>query len=72
MTTPRESMRTVFGKALTTLGLELPNLVVLDADNHVSDVMAQGTWHLRNGAVLRRGPFEKTSVEDSAAGHAHA
>ena len=32
MTTPRESMRTVSGKALTTLGLELPNLVVLDAD----------------------------------------
>lgn len=32
MTVPRESMRTVFGKALVALGLELPNLVVLDAD----------------------------------------
>lgn len=59
------------GKGELTVGADA-DLVVLDADGHVSDVMAQGAWHLRNGAVLRRGPFEKSRAGDSDAGHAHA
>jgi len=34
------------------------DLVVLDADGGIADVMAQGVWHVRDGAVVRRGPFE--------------
>lgn len=34
------------------------DLVVLDADGGIADVMAQGAWHVRDGAVVRRGPFE--------------
>jgi beta-aspartyl-dipeptidase (metallo-type) len=52
------------GKGEIAVGADA-DLVVLDADNHVSDVMAQGTWHLRNSAVLRRGLFE------DSADHAH-
>jgi len=34
------------------------DLVALDADGGIADVMAQGAWHVRDGAVVRRGPFE--------------
>ena len=35
------------------------DLVVLDAAHGVRDVMARGAWHLRDGAVVRRGTFER-------------
>ena len=34
------------------------DLVVLDRDGAVRDVMARGAWHVRGGAVVRRGTFE--------------
>ncbi|MCX7034795.1 MAG: beta-aspartyl-peptidase [Arenimonas sp.] len=34
------------------------DLVVLDAGNRISDVMALGAWHVRNGAQVRTGTFE--------------
>jgi beta-aspartyl-dipeptidase (metallo-type) len=34
------------------------DLVVLDADGGIADVMAQGAWHVRDGAIVRRGLFE--------------
>ena len=34
------------------------DLVVLDAQHRVSDVMALGAWHLRDGAQVRNGLFE--------------
>ncbi|MFZ5634956.1 MAG: beta-aspartyl-peptidase [Pseudomonadota bacterium] len=34
------------------------DLVALDADGRVSDVMAQGAWHVRDGEPVRVGPFE--------------
>ena len=34
------------------------DLVVLDADGGIADVMAQGAWHVRAGAIVRRGLFE--------------
>lgn len=35
------------------------DLVVLDAAHGVRDVMARGAWHLHDGAVVRRGTFER-------------
>ncbi len=34
------------------------DLVVLDADGRITDVMARGEWHVREGALVRRGTFE--------------
>lgn len=34
------------------------DLVVLDADGGIADVMVQGAWHVRDGAIVRRGLFE--------------
>ena len=34
------------------------DLLVLDDEAHVSDVLAGGIWHVRNGQPVRRGPFE--------------
>ncbi len=34
------------------------DLVALDADGHVSDVMALGAWHVRSGEAVRVGTFE--------------
>lgn len=48
------------GKGELSIGSDA-DLVVLDADGHVSDVMAQGAWHVRNGAVLRHGLFEDSA-----------
>lgn len=53
------------GKGELAVGADA-DLVALEADGRVADVMAQGAWHLRDGAVLRHGPFE------DPAGHAHA
>lgn len=53
------------GKGEIAVGADA-DLVALDADGGVADVMAQGMWHVRDGDVLRRGPFEHP------AGHAHA
>ncbi len=39
------------------------DLVVLDDDCAVSDVMARGTWHVRDGAAIVRGTFENTEQE---------
>jgi beta-aspartyl-dipeptidase (metallo-type) len=41
------------------------DLVVLDTADHVVDVMAQGVWHIRDGAVVHAGLFETI---DAAAG----
>lgn len=41
------------------------DLVVLDAAGHVVDVMAQGVWHVCDGAVVHAGLFETI---DAAAG----
>ena len=35
------------------------DLVVLDAAHNVRDVMARGAWHVREGALVRRGTFER-------------
>ena len=53
------------GKGELSVGADA-ELVALDADGQVSDVMAQGAWHVRNGAVLRHGLFEDRTR------HAHA
>ena len=53
------------GKGELSVGADA-DLVALDADGQVSDVMAQGAWHVRNGAVLRHGLFEDRTR------HAHA
>jgi beta-aspartyl-dipeptidase (metallo-type) len=42
------------------------DLVALDAEGRVSDVMAQGAWHVRDGEVVRAGLFEPVR---SASGH---
>ncbi len=34
------------------------DLVVLDGDARISDVMARGAWHVRDGATVRSGTFE--------------
>lgn len=39
------------------------DLVALDADGRVADVMAQGTWHVRDGEVLRMGMFEMPQAD---------
>lgn len=36
------------------------DLVVLDDTGAASDVMARGTWHIRDGAAVVRGTFEST------------
>lgn len=35
------------------------DLVVLDESHHVRDVMARGAWHVRDGAFVQRGTFER-------------
>ncbi len=35
------------------------DLVVLDPDGAVRDVMARGVWHVRGGAAVRKGMFER-------------
>jgi beta-aspartyl-dipeptidase (metallo-type) len=35
------------------------DLVTLDASGHVRDVMARGAWHMRDGALVKRGTFER-------------
>ncbi len=52
------------GKGEIMIGADA-DLVALDARDAVADVMVQGVWHLRDGHVLRRGPFE------DPAGHVH-
>jgi beta-aspartyl-dipeptidase (metallo-type) len=37
------------------------DLVVLDSDGGIHDVMSSGTWHVRAGEVIVRGPFEAVS-----------
>jgi beta-aspartyl-dipeptidase (metallo-type) len=34
------------------------DLVVLDPDGGITDVMARGVWHVREGALVRRGTFD--------------
>jgi beta-aspartyl-dipeptidase (metallo-type) len=34
------------------------DLVVLDDSHRVRDVMARGVWHVRDGALVKRGLFE--------------
>ena len=34
------------------------DLVVLDADNEITDVMAMGRWHVRQGRPIIQGTFE--------------
>ncbi|GAA4800821.1 beta-aspartyl-peptidase [Lysobacter hankyongensis] len=53
------------GKGEIAVGADA-DLVALDADGGVTDVMAQGMWHVRDGDVLRHGPFEHPTR------HAHA
>lgn len=53
------------GKGEIAVGADA-DLVALDADGGVADVMAQGAWHVRDGDVLRHGPFEHPTR------HAHA
>ena len=36
------------------------DLVVLDEEGRVSDVMARGRWHVRDGRPVVRGTFEAT------------
>ncbi len=50
------------GKGEIAIGADA-DLVALDADGHVVDVMAQGVWHVRDGAVLRMGMFENAQVD---------
>ena len=45
------------GKGVVAAG-GVADLVVLDADGGIADVMAQGAWHVRDGAIVRRGLFE--------------
>ncbi len=45
------------GKGVVAAG-GVADLVALDADGGIADVMAQGAWHVRDGAIVRRGPFE--------------
>lgn len=45
------------GKGVVAAG-GVADLVVLDADGGIADVMAQGAWHVRDGATVRRGLFE--------------
>jgi len=45
------------GKGVVVAG-GVADLVVLDADGGIADVMAQGAWHVRDGAIVRRGLFE--------------
>lgn len=49
------------GKGEVTVGADA-DLVVLDADGHVSDVMAQGAWHVREGGTRRAGLFENAAA----------
>lgn len=45
------------GKGVVAAG-GVADLVVLDADGGIADVMVQGAWHVRDGAIVRRGLFE--------------
>lgn len=45
------------GKGIVAAG-GVADLVVLDADGGIADVMVQGAWHVRDGAIVRRGLFE--------------
>lgn len=45
------------GKGVIAAGAAA-DLVVLNADGGIADVMAQGAWHVRDGAIVRRGLFE--------------
>jgi beta-aspartyl-dipeptidase (metallo-type) len=45
------------GKGVIAAG-GFADLVVLDAHGGIADVMAQGAWHVRDGAIVRRGLFE--------------
>jgi beta-aspartyl-dipeptidase (metallo-type) len=50
------------GKGDIMIGADA-DLVALDAEGRVADVMAQGAWHLRDGAVLRVGMFEHAQAD---------
>jgi beta-aspartyl-dipeptidase (metallo-type) len=45
------------GKGRIAVGMDA-DLLVLDAKGGVSDVMARGRWHVRNGHAVVAGPFE--------------
>ena len=45
------------GKGRIGVGTDA-DLVVLDEHHRVTDVMARGTWHVRDGALVKRGAFE--------------
>jgi beta-aspartyl-dipeptidase (metallo-type) len=44
-------------KGRITVGADA-DLVVLDDNGGILDVMANGTWHVRNGTPIRGGTFE--------------
>lgn len=46
------------GKGEIVVGADA-DLVLLDDDDGIADVMAQGVWHVRDGRVLRAGLFER-------------
>ena len=50
------------GKGEIMIGADA-DLVALDADGRVADVMAQGVWHVRDGATLRMGMFENPQAD---------
>ncbi|MEQ1690703.1 MAG: beta-aspartyl-peptidase [Gemmatimonas sp.] len=45
------------GKGRIGVGTDA-DLVVLDEHHRVTDVMARGAWHVRDGALVKRGAFE--------------
>lgn len=50
------------GKGEIAVGADA-DLVILDAAGNVSDVMAQGVWHIRDGELLRVGLFENAQAD---------
>jgi len=48
------------GKGTIQTGMDA-DLIVLDGDFAISDVMARGEWHWRNGRQIRFGSFEKSA-----------
>lgn len=57
MTTNVSRLLRLHGKGKIETGCDA-DLLIIDADNRINSVMANGVWHIRHGELLKKGLFE--------------